>query len=968
MWDIGLPFNYIIDLGDVFISDERRRNLNRSRTIVADLYAHAAVPTGKTGDLDGSLVFQKATILFGAGATGIGLLGLMGLAFNIPVFRSFFPGYQTMAFSTAVLCILFGTILASQAIRLFQGKPRVFVQLIVAAIAVIEALEFPLNVMGNHFIIETLMVRIGNAIAGQPTSPISPGTLVLVILSAIGFFILLGTSDSSERQHRVQDAISITGLAIALVSLTFLISYIYGAPFLYGTPLIPIAAPTALALTCIGIGLTSAAGPGAFPLRYFIGPSTVARLLRTFLPLTLAIILFENFLDVTLPFFSNASTALQFSITIIVFSFITGYVVILAARGLGGALEEEERKRRVTEEELARKNDELTTANEELIATGEELKANFDELRLREQELRQSEEKYRSLFESLLEGYAYCRMIYDDAGRPEDFIYLEVNRAFDEIVGVKTVTGKRVTEVFPGIKRAFPDLFEIYGRVAMSGRPETFDLDFKPSGKWLHISVYSPAKQYFVAIFEDITQRKKAEEALTLYKIFTENAHDIILFIRKRDGRIIEVNKAASVTYGYTREELLGMTIFEIRASDKVQTIMRQLDKAEREGIVFTALHRKRDGSDLPVEVSSVSMIFRDELVIVSIIRDISERRKAEEVQAVLASIVTHSEDAIYSKTLAGIITSWNAGAEKMYGYMSHEAIGRHVSFLAPAEFADDIESILIRIRAGEPVEHYETTRRRKNGERFTVSLTESPIKDANGFLIGASTIAQDITERKQAENALTMANKKLNILNSITRHDILNQLTAIQGFLELYHEECQGEAKLEGYFSRLIGITKVIENQITFTKFYQELGVQAPVWQWVQDIAGKAAGTGVFGNIRFTIEDAPLEIFADPLLEKVFFNLYDNSLRHGEHVTEIHISRRFSGSDCVIVVEDNGVGVPVHDKERIFDRGVGKHTGLGLFLAREILAITGITIRETGEPGKGARFEIIVSKGAYRS
>jgi signal transduction histidine kinase len=256
----------------------------------------------------------------------------------------------------------------------------------------------------------------------------------------------------------------------------------------------------------------------------------------------------------------------------------------------------------------------------------------------------------------------------------------------------------------------------------------------------------------------------------------------------------------------------------------------------------------------------------------------------------------------------------------------------------------------------------------RKNGKNLTVSLSLSPIKDGNGILIGVSAIARDITEQKQAENALAMANKKLNILNSITRHDILNQLTAIQGFLELYHEECQGNEKLERYFTRLIGIAKVIENQIVFTKFYQELGVQAPVWQGIQDVAMKAAGTGGFENIRFIVEDIPIEIFADPLLEKVFFNLYDNSLRHGERVTEIHVSHRFSGSDCIIMVEDDGVGVPVNDKEHIFDRGVGKHTGLGLFLAREILAITGITIHETGEPGKGARFEIYVQKGEYRS
>jgi PAS domain S-box-containing protein len=138
---------------------------------------------------------------------------------------------------------------------------------------------------------------------------------------------------------------------------------------------------------------------------------------------------------------------------------------------------------------------------------------------------------------------------------------------------------------------------------------------------------------------------------------------------------------------------------------------------------------------------------------------DITERKKAEEELAVLASIVEHSEDAIIGKSLAGVIMSWNAGAEKMYGYSAVEAIGRHISILVPPDQEDDLEYILNQIRTGEPVLRYDTVQIRKDGQLIQVSLTISPIKNRRGTLIGASTIARDITERKKAEEAIQKAN-----------------------------------------------------------------------------------------------------------------------------------------------------------------------------------------------------------------
>lgn len=155
-----------------------------------------------------------------------------------------------------------------------------------------------------------------------------------------------------------------------------------------------------------------------------------------------------------------------------------------------------------------------------------------------------------------------------------------------------------------------------------------------------------------------------------------------------------------------------------------------------------------------------------------------------------------------------------------------------------------------------------------------------------------------------------------------------------------------------------------MIQNQIEFTRVYEDLGVHEPTWQF---LPGMCSTIHSPPSVAMDCSMDDILIFADPMLEKVFHNMLDNSIRHGEHVTRIRISSHQSDSDMIIVWEDNGVGIPVEEKEKIFDRGFGKHTGLGMFLAREILLLTDITIRETGEPEKGARFEMTIPKEGWR-
>jgi PAS domain S-box-containing protein len=376
---------------------------------------------------------------------------------------------------------------------------------------------------------------------------------------------------------------------------------------------------------------------------------------------------------------------------------------------------------------LKRVEEELIRKNEELMAIEEELRANNEELRRNQLELGASEKRYRTLFENMLDGFAYCTMLYDKSGRPEDFIFLQTNLAFLQMMGQNRLIGQRATEAIPGIRELHPELFEVFGRVSRTGKPEIVEFWFKPVGKWVEVSIFSAEKECFVAVFEDFTERRNAQEAL------------------------------------------------------------RQV-------------------------------------------------------------------------------------------------------------------------------------------------------------------------------------NKKLNLLSSITRHDINNQLLTLNGFIALLKKK-NSDPSLQDYISRMSNATSLISSMIRFTKEYEQVGVNAPAWQDLRTLVNNAENLSTLGWVTLS-NDIPAgsEVFADPLIAKVFFNLIDNALRHGGKIRSIRFALEPRGESSILICEDDGDGIPPELKERIFERGFGRNTGFGLSISRNILDITGIVIKETGVVGTGARFEITIPHGQFRS
>ena len=250
----------------------------------------------------------------------------------------------------------------------------------------------------------------------------------------------------------------------------------------------------------------------------------------------------------------------------------------------------------------------------------------------------------------------------------------------------------------------------------------------------------------------------------------------------------------------------------------------------------------------------------------------------------------------------------------------------------------------------------------------FVVGAITEQMNSYRNQLAGRNRELEEVNNLlKSSHDAFETANRKLNLLSSITRHDIKNQLLALLGYIGLARMKTT-DPDLLHYIEREETAALAIQRQIEFTKNYEEIGVNAPQWQDVGVHANALRSLVPPGEIEVSVAVEGLEVFADPLLEKVFENLIDNSHRHGERVRHISFSTLQYGLDYLaLVYEDDGVGVHEEDKARIFEKGFGKNTGLGLFLTREILSITGLTIKETGVYGKGARFEIIVPKGKYR-
>ena len=493
-----------------------------------------------------------------------------------------------------------------------------------------------------------------------------------------------------------------------------------------------------------------------------------------------------------------------------------------------------------------------------------------------------------------------------------------------------------------------------------------------------------------VLVFRDITQRRAAErelwESRERLRITLDSVGDALI-TTDAEAHVTYVNPVAEKLLGYSAEQVNGRPlgdVFKIVNEFSRHVVENPVERVLRDGhVIGLANHTvliRPDGAEMPIDDSAAPL--HDDtgriLGVVLIFRDITERRHAERTRATLAAIVESSDDAIISKDLEGRIISWNAGAERLFGYREKEVIGQSITLIIPSDHRDEETSILQRIRKGEQVDHYDTVRVRKDGTRVDISLMVSPVKGPGGDILGASKIARDITERKKMEQELREADRQKDNFLAILAHELRNPLGPIRNAVKIIEMERPDDRDLL-FFCDIIDrethqITRLLDDLLDISRITSGKFVLRKQRVDLASIVNNAVETSrpIIDDEAHTLTiDLPSEppiLDADSVrLTQVFSNLLNNAAKFTESGGNIRVEVTRQSSEAVVSVRDFGIGISPELLPKIFGMFVQGSTaierthgglGLGLTLARDIVELHGGTIEaKSAGPGQGSEF-----------
>lgn len=454
-------------------------------------------------------------------------------------------------------------------------------------------------------------------------------------------------------------------------------------------------------------------------------------------------------------------------------------------------------------------------------------------------------------------------------------------------------------------------------------------------------------------------------------------------------GRVMFMNERAEVLTGWTQRDAHGRELRDIvhviHESDRRPVdspVARTLHTGELVRSVDHVVLRARNGKEFPVEESAAPIWNQSGGTVgaVVVFRDISDRKLAELERAHLAAIIADSDDAIVSKTLRGVILTWNGGAERLFGYGAQEAVGRPITMLIPPERLQEEIDILARIVRGDRVEHFETVRIAKDGRHLDISLTVSPIRNAAGEIIGASKIARDITGRKAAEAALREADQQKDRFIALLAHELRNPLAPLRNALQVMRiAPADGEAvqaarrvmerqlaHMVRLIDDLLDISRIAQNKLALRRARVPLAEVIAAAVETARPAIDAAGH----SLTVSLPGEPVFVDGDlTRLSQVFGNLLGNSAKFTERGGVLRVTAERRDREIVVSVQDNGIGIPPHALVTIFDmfaqvdRRVEQASGglgIGLALVKGVVAMHGGTVTaSSGGPGQGSTFTV---------
>ena len=481
--------------------------------------------------------------------------------------------------------------------------------------------------------------------------------------------------------------------------------------------------------------------------------------------------------------------------------------------------------------------------------------------------------------------------------------------------------------------------------------------------------------------------KQPADPKLLLAAMLVESSDDAII-AKTLDGVITAWNPAAQRLFGYAAADVIGQNISFLLPADRLDeldaVLGRVADGAGAQRYESKRVHKAGQVLDVAMTVSPMRDSAGTIVGTSTIARDITERKRTDAVAAEMAAIVDSSNDAIIGKTLEGVVTTWNRGAEHVYGYTSAEMVGRSISRLVPPDRPDEVREIIAGMMAHDArTDHFETQRVRKDGSVIDVSLTVSPIRDSDGVIVGASSVARDVTEHnvmaaalKASELRSVMAvSRAKDEMVSLVSHELRTPLASLLGFTELLYSRDLAEPQRKQYLEVMLRegrrLTDLINDVLHLQRLeagHQDLNVAPADLEALIRRAVVSAGEDAKTPIRMRVsKPLPLvRVDTDAVLQ-VLANFLTNARKYSPNGGSILVSAQAVGDMVEIEIQDHGLGLPADSLPKLFatfyrvestDRRLIKGTGLGLAINRKIIESHGgrVEVHSDG-PGHGSRF-----------